>query len=442
MERHRRMNKAKDNRQQILVYGAESLGYKIPCDPIDSSNYILKFGKVDTEEDLSDYDGVIFFANTFENSEQSQIYCADKGQMLKRIKQLNKLLDKGGFVSVLTYKLIDEYTTFDYISSHSHESFDTSLGKVLLNDLGIDKWRRKYSKAPLKHFKLFRDEFKSYLADYGVAQTYFEFYGPGSQIKPICTLNNNHNFVGLIFNDSIFILPCHAVDKDEKSTVKLFDTVAKGIVSTLPKLAQEIPAWVDRDLMFNKEKELLLELKKQTGILSNIETAIAGYKNFKGALIFGSDSLVANVGYVLENFFQIKVSRIEEYKEDLKLLQDGKLIAIAEVKGVNSGVQREHINQVDSHRERQGLASDFPALLIINTKMAATSLKDKDIPVASEQIKKAVNDRVLIVRTLDLLNLIKLVETSKISIDEILKIFKNEHGWLKATEETFEIMKE
>lgn len=56
------MSKAKDNRQQILVYGAESLGlgYKIPADSIDSSQYILKFGKVNTEDDLSDYDGVIF----------------------------------------------------------------------------------------------------------------------------------------------------------------------------------------------------------------------------------------------------------------------------------------------------------------------------------------------------------------------------------------------
>lgn len=362
--------------------------------------------------------------------------------MLKRVKQLHKLWDKGGFIGVLVYKLMDEYTTSDYIRSYSHEADDTSLGKVLLNDLGVDKRRRKENETPLKHFKLFRDEFKSYLADYGVTQAYFELYGIASQIKPICTLNSNSCLVGLIFNDSVFILPCLAVDKDEKSTVKLFDTVAKAIVATLPKLAQEIPAWVDHDFVFQEEKRLLTELKKQKEILSDIETEIATYKNFKGALIFGHDSLVANIGYVLENFLQIKVSRIEEYKEDLKLLQNGKLIAIAEVKGVNSGVQREQINQVDSHRERQGLAPGFPALLIINTKMAATSLKDKDLLVASEQIKKAVNDKVLIVRTLDLLNLIKLVEISKISKDEILRIFKEEHGWLKATEEMFEIMKE
>lgn len=87
------------------------------------------------------------------------------------------------------------------------------------------------------------------------------------------------------------------------------------------------------------------------------------------------------------------------------------------------------------------MAPDFPALLIINTKMAATSLKDKDLQVASEQIKKAVNDKVLIVRTLDLLNLIKLVEISRTSKDEILRMFKEEHGWLKATEEALEIMK-
>ena len=128
------MSKGKDNRQQILVYGAESLGYKIPSQPIDSSHYILKFGKVNTEEDLSDYDGVIFFANTFENYEHSKIFCSDEGQMIKRIKQLFNLIDKGGFVCVLTYNLSDKYKTYSCESSHSHESFDTSLGKVLLND--------------------------------------------------------------------------------------------------------------------------------------------------------------------------------------------------------------------------------------------------------------------------------------------------------------------
>lgn len=436
------MSKAKDNRQQILVYGAEFYGYKIPTSPFETSQYVLNFEKTDTDKDLSEFDGVIFLANIFESYDRSEISCTDKGQMLKRIKQLHKLINKGGFVGVLTYKLIDEYTTSDYFRSYSHEADDTSLGKVLLNDLGVDKRRRKKNETPLKHFKLFRDEFKSYLADYGVTQTYFELYGIGSQIKPICTLNSNSCLVGLIFNDSVFILPCLAVDKDEKSTVKLFDTIAKAIVSTLPKLAQEIPEWIDHDFVFNKEKELLLELRKQKEILSDIETKIAIYKNFKGALIFSHDSLVANIAYILENFLQIKASGLDEYKEDLKLLQNNKVIAIAEVKGVNSGVQREHINQVDSHRERLGLATDFPALLIVNSKMAATSLKDKDLPVAAEQIKKAAHDNVLIMRTLDLLNLIKLVETSKISKDEILKIFKEEHGWLRATEETLEIMKE
>lgn len=46
------MNKTKDDRQQILIYGAESLGYGTPSKSIDSSQYILEFRTLDTNEDL------------------------------------------------------------------------------------------------------------------------------------------------------------------------------------------------------------------------------------------------------------------------------------------------------------------------------------------------------------------------------------------------------
>jgi hypothetical protein len=400
------MNNSTNDKLRIMVYGIDSLKYQIPEKPIENSQYILIFEKLDTGKDLSEYDGGIFFANTFEIRDGIGVSCSNKGYLLKRMKQVHKLIDKGGFVCILFYSFQDKYS----IEIYDYNSDDTSIGKVLLNDLGLGKYYRKSISAPIKFFKIFRDEFKSYLSDYGVAKAYFTLpLGIERFVKPIC--NSKSGNVGFVIYNSIFILPCLAVDKDEKNTIKLFTTVAKTLANTLPKLVQEIPSWIDNNFIFPNEKKLLAELKKQEEILSGIKSEISIYKRYKGCLAFGHDSLVDSVACVLERFLGLKVTKIEEFKEDLKLfvLPNEELIAIAEVKGVNSGIKRDHINQVDSHRERLELSPSFPAILIVNAKMNIASLEGKNI--------------------------------EKITKDEILEIFKNKKGWLKVAEESYEIKK-
>jgi hypothetical protein len=63
---------------------------------------------------------------------------------------------------------------------------------------------------------------------------------------------------------------------------------------------------------------------------------------------------------------------------------------------------------------------EFPSLLIINTNMKnSISLADKDQTVAPEQIQHACRNNVLILRTLDLLNLASLHMSGKLTPDEV-----------------------
>jgi hypothetical protein len=118
------------------------------------------------------------------------------------------------------------------------------------------------------------------------------------------------------------------------------------------------------------------------------------------------------------------------------------MIALVEIKGVNSGIKREHINQADSHRERSGLANNFPILLIVNTKMDATKFEEKELEVAHEQVKKAVGDNILVMRTLDLINVIYLIERGIKTKDDFISVLQTENGWLKTTKETYIISKD
>jgi hypothetical protein len=90
----------------------------------------------------------------------------------------------------------------------------------------------------------------------------------------------------------------------------------------------------------------------------------------------------------------LKPRREEAFREDLTLVDSaGGAVAFAEVKGVSRGVAREHVNQADNHRERNGKPPEFPSLLIINTNVKnATSIVEKDQRPATEQIQHAVRN--------------------------------------------------
>ena len=62
--------------------------------------------------------------------------------------------------------------------------------------------------------------------------------------------------------------------------------------------------------------------------------------------------------------------------------------------------------------------------------------------MAKEQVVHAVKINVLILRTIDLLNLLYLYEEGKISTEEVIKIFTKDNGWLKVSQEEFSIIKE
>ena len=118
-------------------------------------------------------------------------------------------------------------------------------------------------------------------------------------------------------------------------------------------------------------------------------------------------------------------------------------LVFTEVKGTTRGVKREHVNQADSHRERAGLSTDFPTVLLINTHTKnSRSIGEKDQDVASEQVAHAVKMRVLIVRTLDLLNLLALLQENLLTKDKILSHLQTDTGWLKVSGKKIEIRKE
>ena len=163
---------------------------------------------------------------------------------------------------------------------------------------------------------------------------------------------------------------------------------------------------------------------------------------YKRILIADGDPLVEAVVRLFKMGFGMTVDDSDEYREDIKILDSaGTPIIFAEIKGTNRGVKREHINQADSHRDRAGLTPEFPSLLIINTHIKnSRTIEEKDKDVPAEQIQHASRNHILILRTLDVLRLLRLCLDHKIELEDLIKVLVENSGWLKVSDDDWEVI--
>jgi len=245
-----------------------------------------------------------------------------------------------------------------------------------------------------------------------------------------------------MFRKKIFFLPCHALDKDEKSTKELFSKLGKGLVSLFKKFQQEIPEWVNK-YKFSKENELLIEKKEFETKLNKINREINIFVSYKRIFILSGELLRDSVADVLESGFGFTVDRKDEFKEDLKIISSKKdgskqVKALIEVKGINKNVNRESINQVDSHRERSGFKDDLLGILIANTFIkASNSIKDKDRPIDKGQVDHDKRNNVLIIRTIDLIKALDIVLEDRKNFLVFEKKILGKKGWLEVKDGEF-----
>ena len=245
----------------------------------------------------------------------------------------------------------------------------------------------------------------------------------------------------MILFDREYFVPSLLPEKTDDRIFEYFTLLAEALTSSFNKLRVEIPSWLAQ-LYFEKEKTLVEKKQQLQDEIEYIDTSMSKYTQFKKILLGSGDILVEHVATVLKDGFSFKINAEDEYKEDLKILNDdNEPIVFVEVKGTNRGVKREHINQTDSHRDRAGLDADFPSLLLINTHInKSASIEDKDKTISDDQIKHSVKIKVLILRTLDLLFLFKHLDNGSITQKEIVEIFCNKVGWLKVDANHWELV--
>ena len=407
---------------RILVYAIERKEICVPRDKVVSGKFELQFAKYGESIEFQRFNGVIVLQGTFEafervgnNMLRSYLnHDWDRDELDKRTKEVMSLIEAGGFVCML---LTDPFIDFD----ENRDFRGTDLSKRLLGGIHRSNFA---SRTPVVVSKV--NELASFFKSYGAAWSSLEPHGDrGVKVLAVA----GRTAVSIVVDECMFFVPTLVPSGDPGT---YFSTLASGVVSLWERLKADVPEWAT-DYRFPLETDLESEKLRLSARISEIDEELGVFKRFKRVLTAQSEPLVEAVAEVLERLLPLKPRREEAFREDLVLTDHaGDAVALVEIKGVNRGVAREHVNQADSHRERAGQPPEFPSLLIINTNMKnATSIRDKNQEVASEQVQHAARNNVLILRTLDLLNLASLHLSGKLDDRAIIKLLTTSRGWLK-----------
>ncbi len=415
---------------RILVYGHDLRGF-LSRGMSRQRNTNWNSGSGKRHRGFQDFDGVIVFQGSFEQLEPvpgryggARTRRWDRDELDKRTKEVLAVLEGRGLVCLL---LADPISDLD----------DTDLSKRLLLRFQIMPGAF-INRVPLVKSKV--DELANFFQRYGAAWSFLSPPYGDKAAKTVASVGGRP--VSVVVDGSLFLMPTLLPDPTDEATEEYYRILADGVVSLWERLAQDLPEWA-AEYRFPDEAGLLEAKLRLSNEISGIEQRLKDLERLKRVLVLQGEPLVDAVIEVFEKMLPLKPKREEAFREDLTLLDSGgNVVALVEVKGVNRGVGREQVNQADSHRERKRLPSDFPSLLIVNTHMkASSSVTDKDQRIAPEQTQHAARNNILVLRTLDLLNLASLHASGRLSAQEVVKLLTKSRGWLRVAD-TAEVLVE
>lgn len=105
---------------------------------------------------------------------------------------------------------------------------------------------------------------------------------------------------------------------------------------------------------------------------------------------------------------------------------------IGEVRAGDGGnATKQQIAELMVRRAQAGKGEDSPALLVVNTFDRAASFEERDQPVPSEVYRRAVEDHVLVLRTLDLFRLQQRGSSGLPTAETLVDALRGRGGWFE-----------
>ena len=225
----------------------------------------------------------------------------------------------------------------------------------------------------------------------------------------------------------LLILPTKDVLTEEDA--ELIYNIGRFFTGEREEKIISCPPWI-KELNILNEKDLRERRQEAENEIKLIDSKLIEYFDYKSILYLKHDLLTERIMNIF-NRLGMFTERDEKYEEDFWILDNNKRREfICEVKGTKHNIIRQDVNDLDNHREIHKLPVAFKGILIANNFNEALSYNEKDKEINADICKLASAHNVIILRALDLLNVLNnsnLVEFIK----EFHKKLKDENGWFE-----------
>lgn len=284
--------------------------------------------------------------------------------------------------------------------------------------------------------------FANYFRAYGTCATRF---GHATEAEVLGSITGDVPcaFAFPVGQGALYVLPWHAADLSVSHSA-LLEALLDAVTTHRSSQEGLLPEHLV-DLRLHGEQDLLDEIEALRAELASRQERAAElerYRHMVGTLHdSGLEALVIRaLNRLLEGTGYRAEDREDVGGEDFWIVDEDGDRAIAEVKGVNRGIGRPDVNQVDNHRaalERE--TEDLPGLLIVNTHRRSDDLVQRREPPHPDVVLKARQQNVLLLRGTDLYELVSRTLAGEPVGERFIEALFAGGGWLEATEERVEL---
>ncbi len=144
------------------------------------------------------------------------------------------------------------------------------------------------------------------------------------------------------------------------------------------------------------------------------------------------NELLAGVGRIFESLGYRVVRREGEHSFVLEDGKTGQALVLLRVEAPEQNINRHDLQRLDLERADRIGNDDFPALLIANIFAGAPNLADKDAPIPPALVQRMLQDKLVVMRLLDLLRVFDIYMQGRIKLENLMGAVLKRAGWIEA----------
>lgn len=429
---------------RVLSFGFDGCGFTLDGYPKIVTNGIeYNFVQYDSHVDLNEFDVCIIPSGIFESitrrsnfMENFEICKFDHEKLLEFERMVVNFLKNKKVIIFLMSGIKKQINGEGYSTPDiSH----TDLAKKMLLNL----FPQSGSIREEPHLKHNRNEFQKFTEKYGIGKTRIYSYADIESTTLISSASGSVFGVEL-FDKRLFFLPYHTTNKDFNSLNDLSVLATESVLNYIQNHTVNIPEWVKAFTFIGESsiQEKITELKKSIDVELEKLIALDGYKSL---LCNQGDPLAIEVVKVMKSYFGLNVDDKDEKLDDFSILDDaGEVLCSGEIKGVAGDCKRQYLSQLNANRDMKGYPEGTKGLLIINDGMKIKTISEKFLTaIANDCLIYAEKESINIIRTIDLLNIMALLEDKTLveRKEFLTKLLKGKAGWIKCDSTKVEIVK-